>query len=114
MARLRVGNGAEAGVEQGPLIDSGFIEKVEALVEDAVGLGARVDTGGKRHALGGTYFEPTVLLDVSDGIQVATEEIFGPVAPLVRFDTEADAVRVANSSEFGLAAYFFSRDLARV
>jgi succinate-semialdehyde dehydrogenase/glutarate-semialdehyde dehydrogenase len=114
VAALRVGNGTEAGVQQGPLIDAPALAKVEELVSDAVGSGARLAAGGKRHPLGGTFFEPTILLGVTAGMRIANEEIFGPVAPLLRFETEADAIRIANSSEFGLAAYFFSRDLARV
>ncbi|MBK0392615.1 NAD-dependent succinate-semialdehyde dehydrogenase [Ramlibacter algicola] len=111
---LRVGNGVVEGVQQGPLIDEPALAKVEELVADAVAAGARVAAGGKRHALGGTFYEPTLLVGVGSAMRVANEEIFGPVAPLIRFDDEADAVRIANSSEFGLAAYFYSRDLARV
>ena len=111
---LRVGPGTEAGVTQGPLIDSAALEKVEAQIANAVALGARVLTGGKRHARGGTFFEPTVLADVTAAMRCTREETFGPVAPLLKFGTEAEAIGLANATEFGLAAYFFSRDLARV
>ncbi|MDO8778264.1 MAG: NAD-dependent succinate-semialdehyde dehydrogenase [Burkholderiaceae bacterium] len=114
VSRLKVGNGVDDGVQQGPLIDKPALSKVEELVGEAVNAGAKVAVGGRRHNLGGTYFEPTVLTGVSSEMRVANEEIFGPVAPLLRFETETDAIRIANSSEFGLAAYFFSRDLARV
>ena len=113
VARLQVGPGAEPGVTQGPLIDQGALEKVEALVADAVSRGARVLAGGQRHALGGTFYQPTLLADVPADALLAQEEIFGPVAPLFRFQTEAQAIRMANDTEFGLAAYFYSRDLAR-
>ncbi len=114
VALLKVGNGLEEGVTQGPLIDGPAIAKVESLVNDAVAKGARVVSGGKRHALGGTWFEPTVLADVSRDMEVAREEIFGPVAPLFRFTTEDEAIAIANDTEFGLAAYFYSKDHARV
>jgi len=114
VAKLQVGNGAQAGVTQGPLIDPPALEKVEELVADALGQGAKIATGGQRHSLGGTFFQPTVLTQVSKDMRVANEEIFGPVAPLLRFEDEAEAIAIANSSEFGLAAYFYSRDLARV
>jgi succinate-semialdehyde dehydrogenase/glutarate-semialdehyde dehydrogenase len=112
--QLRVGNGMEPGVTQGPLIDEAAVEKVEAHIADAVSKGARVVTGGKRHARGGTYFEPTVLADVTTEMAVATEETFGPVAPLFSFHNEEDAIRMANDTVFGLAAYFYSRDISRV
>jgi succinate-semialdehyde dehydrogenase/glutarate-semialdehyde dehydrogenase len=114
VAGLKVGHGTEEGVTQGPLIDDAAINKVEELVKDAVDKGARVVTGGKRHALGRTWFEPTILADVTASMAVAKEEIFGPVAPLFRFKTEAEAVQMANDTEFGLAAYFFSKDHGRV
>jgi succinate-semialdehyde dehydrogenase/glutarate-semialdehyde dehydrogenase len=114
VAQLKVGNGLEPGVGQGPLIDMPSLEKVEALVADAVQHGARVVTGGRRHALGGTFYEPTILADVTPAMRLAQEEIFGPVAPLFRFETEAEAVALANSTEFGLAAYFYAKDMARV
>jgi len=112
--QLKVGNGMEAGVTQGPLIDKAAVEKVEEHISDAVSKGARVLTGGKRYTLGGTFFEPTVLADVTSAMAVAKEETFGPVAPLFRFHTEAEAVHMANDTEFGLAAYFYSRDIGRV
>ena len=114
VAELKVGNGVEAGVTQGPLIDEPAIAKVEELVQDAVGKGARIITGGRRHELGGTWFQPTILADVTPAMAVARDEIFGPVAPLFRFKTEAEAVQMANDTEFGLAAYFFSKDHGRV
>jgi len=114
VAALKVGNGVEEGVTQGPLIDEPAIAKVEQLVQDAVSKGARVVTGGQRHELGGTWFQPTILADVTPAMAVAKEEIFGPVAPLFRFKTEAEAVHMANDTEFGLAAYFFSKDHGRV
>lgn len=114
VAALKVGNGMDEGVTQGPLIDEAALEKVESLVRDAVHAGARVVVGGRRHALGRTWFEPTVLADVDAGMSLAREEIFGPVAPLFRFGSEDEAIRLANDTDFGLAAYFYSRDHARV
>jgi succinate-semialdehyde dehydrogenase/glutarate-semialdehyde dehydrogenase len=111
---LRVGAGTEAGVTQGPLIDSAALAKVESQVADAVGQGARVLAGGGRHALGGTFYQPTVLAEVTTAMLVAREETFGPVAPLLRFADEHEAIALANATEYGLAAYFYSRDLARV
>ncbi|MFQ5955426.1 MAG: NADP-dependent succinate-semialdehyde dehydrogenase [Kiloniellales bacterium] len=111
---LKVGDGMEAGIQQGPLIDMRAVEKVEAHISDAVGKGARVVVGGKRHTLGGTFFEPTVLADVTTDMAVTREETFGPVAPLFRFETEEQAIQMANDTEFGLASYFYSRDLGRV
>jgi succinate-semialdehyde dehydrogenase / glutarate-semialdehyde dehydrogenase len=111
---LRVGNGFEAGVVQGPLIDEAAVEKVEEHISDAVSKGARVMLGGKRHSLGGTFFEPTVLADVTSKMKVAREETFGPVAPLFRFYKDEDAVQLSNNTEFGLASYFFSRDIGRI
>jgi succinate-semialdehyde dehydrogenase/glutarate-semialdehyde dehydrogenase len=113
-AAMKVGDGLADGVTQGPLINMEAIEKVEGLVNDAVRKGAKVLTGGKRHALGQTFFEPTVLTDVNTQMPIAQEEIFGPVATLFRFSTEADAIRLANDTEYGLAAYFYARDLGRV
>jgi len=98
---------------QGPLIDMAAVEKVEEHIADAVAGGARVLTGGKRHALGRTFFEPTVLADVTPAMKVASEETFGPVAPVFRFDTEEEALRLANDTPFGLAAYFYARDIGR-
>jgi succinate-semialdehyde dehydrogenase/glutarate-semialdehyde dehydrogenase len=111
--QLKVGNGLDEGVNQGPLIDENAIRKVERHLEDAVAKGARVLTGGRRHALGGTFFEPTVLADVTTDMAVAREETFGPLAPMFRFRTEEEAIRMANDTEFGLAAYFYTRDLGR-
>jgi len=113
-AAMKVGPGTEDGVVQGPLIDENALAKVKEHVADAVGKGARVLAGGKPHALGGTFFQPTVLADVTSAMRVAREETFGPVAPVFRFATDDEAVAAANSVEFGLAAYFYSRDLARV
>ena len=113
VAQLEVGNGAQAEVSQGPLIDAPALAKVEELVADALAKGARCITGGRRHALGGTFYEPTILADVTPAMKLASEEIFGPVAPLFRFKTEAEAIALANDTEYGLASYFFSRDLAR-
>ena len=110
---LKVGAGSEEGVVQGPLIDAAGLAKVEAHVADALAHGARVLCGGARHARGGNFFQPTVLADVTPAMRVAREETFGPVAPLFRFATEAEAVAMANDTEFGLAAYFYSRDIAR-
>jgi succinate-semialdehyde dehydrogenase/glutarate-semialdehyde dehydrogenase len=114
VSRLKVGNGMDAGVEQGPLIDVAALAKVEELVGEAIEHGARALVGGRRHALGGTYYEPTILTDVQATMRLAREEIFGPVAPLLRFKDEAEAIRIANDTEFGLAAYFYSRDIGRV
>ena len=113
VTQLRVGDGLKGPTEQGPLIDTKALAKVEQHLADAVGKGARIVQGGKRHALGGTFFEPTVVVDVTRDMLVAREETFGPVAPLFRFETEQDAVDMANDTEFGLAAYFYTRDLAR-
>jgi succinate-semialdehyde dehydrogenase / glutarate-semialdehyde dehydrogenase len=113
VAKLRVGDGLKGATDQGPLIDEKALAKVEEHIADAVGKGARVALGGKRHFLGGTFFQPTVLTDVKTNMAVAREETFGPIAPLFRFETEADAIRMANDTEFGLAAYFYTRDLGR-
>ena len=114
VAELKVGNGLEEGAQQGPLIDMRAVEKVEEHIADAVGKGATIAIGGGRHALGGTFFEPTLLTGVTPAMAVAREETFGPVAPLFRFSTEEEAVRMANDTEFGLAAYFYSRDVGRI
>ena len=113
VAGLRVGDGLAGPTDQGPLIDARALAKVEAHVADAVDQGARIASGGRRHALGGNFYEPTVLLDVTPGMRVAREETFGPVAPLIRFTDEAEAVSMANDTAAGLAAYFYTRDLAR-
>src|SRR5690606_29005803 len=111
VGRLRVGDGLRGETDQGPLIDRRAVEKVTAHIADAVARGARLLTGGKPHPLGGTFFEPTVLADVTSDMQLAREETFGPVAPLFRFRTEAEAIELANDTEFGLAAYVYTRDL---
>jgi succinate-semialdehyde dehydrogenase/glutarate-semialdehyde dehydrogenase len=111
---LKVGKGTDAGVNLGPLIDAQGLAKVEEHVADAVAKGAKVVAGGRRSALGGRFYEPTLLTGVTPDMLVSREETFGPVAPLFRFKDEADALRLANSTEFGLAAYFYSRDLGRV
>jgi succinate-semialdehyde dehydrogenase/glutarate-semialdehyde dehydrogenase len=110
----KLGNGLEDSVVQGPLIDMHAVEKVEEHIADAVQKGARVVTGGKRHAKGGTFFEPTVLADVKSNMKVAHEETFGPVAPLFRFKTEHELIALANDTEYGLASYFYSRDIGRI
>jgi succinate-semialdehyde dehydrogenase / glutarate-semialdehyde dehydrogenase len=114
VTRLKVGNGMDDGVEQGPLIDTAALDKVEELVGEALEHGALALIGGRRHSLGGTYYEPTILTGVKASMRLAQEEIFGPVAPLFRFKDEAEAIRIANDTEFGLAAYFYSRDIGRV
>jgi len=114
VAKLKVGNGFDDGVAQGPLINMEAVEKVERLIADALKHGAKLVTGGKRHALGGTFFEPTILRDVTNECACAHEEIFGPVVTLFRFRDEAEAIRMANDTQYGLAAYFYARDLGRV
>lgn len=114
VAKLKTGNGLEAGVTLGPLIDAKAVEKVEEHISDAVRQGASIGLGGKRHALGGTFFEPTILTNVTPSMAVAREETFGPLAPLFRFRDEADVIAQANDTEFGLASYFYARDMARV
>ena len=111
---LRVGDGMEPGVTQGPLINAEAVAKVEAHIADAVKRGARIVTGGARHPRGGNFFTPTILADVSAGADIFREETFGPVAPLFRFETEEEAVKLANDTEFGLAAYFYARDVGRI
>src|SRR5881397_121590 len=111
---LKPAPGLEAGATQGPLIDDAAVTKVESHIQDAKQKGAKVLVGGKRHALGGRFFEPTILTDVTPAMTVAREETFGPVAPLFRFHAEADAIRLANDTEFGLAAYFYGRDVGRI
>lgn len=113
VAKLKVGNGLQAETQQGPLIDEGAVKKVEEHIADALAKGAKVVTGGARHALGGTFFQPTVLVNVTPEMKVSREETFGPVAPLYKFESEAEAVRMANDTEFGLASYFYTRDLVR-
>jgi succinate-semialdehyde dehydrogenase/glutarate-semialdehyde dehydrogenase len=113
VAMLKVGDGLKGATDQGPLIDRKALEKVEEHVADAIAKGGTIAHGGKRHALGGTFYEPTVVTNVKPNMLMAREETFGPVAPLFRFKTEAEAVAMANDTEFGLAAYFYTRDLAR-
>jgi len=114
VGKLKVSDGMAEGAQQGPLIDMAAVQKVESHIQDALAKGARVLLGGKRHALGGSFFEPTVLADVTGSMAVAKEETFGPVAPLFRFKTDEEAIRMANDTEFGLASYFYSRDIGRV
>jgi succinate-semialdehyde dehydrogenase/glutarate-semialdehyde dehydrogenase len=111
---MKVGNGMEPGVSQGPLINADAVKKVEEHIADALKRGAKVVTGGKRHNLGGNFFEPTVLANVPRDAMIFREETFGPVAPLFRFKTEEEAIKLANDTEFGLAAYFYARDVGRV
>ncbi|WP_112662834.1 NAD-dependent succinate-semialdehyde dehydrogenase [Microvirga flavescens] len=114
VSQMKVGSGVEEGVVQGPLITMKAVDKVEQHIADAVGRGAKVLTGGKRHALGRSFFEPTVLANVDTSMRITREETFGPVAPVYRFKDEADVIAQANATEFGLAAYFYARDLGRV
>jgi succinate-semialdehyde dehydrogenase/glutarate-semialdehyde dehydrogenase len=114
VAKLKVGDGTEPGVTQGPLINEEAVEKVEAHLADALRKGAKVTIGGKRHPLGRTFFEPTVLKGLDSSMLIAREETFGPVAPVFRFKDEADAIRLANDTQYGLASYFYARDLGRV
>lgn len=111
---IKVGDGTSEGVTQGPLIDEAAVAKVKEHIEDAVSKGAKVVTGGKSHELGGLFFEPTVVTEVTSEMRVAKEETFGPLAPLFRFKSEEDVIQMANNTEYGLAAYFYSRDLGRV
>ncbi|HSR72065.1 MAG TPA: NAD-dependent succinate-semialdehyde dehydrogenase, partial [Kiloniellales bacterium] len=111
---LKVGFGLDEGVNQGPLIDAAGLAKVEEHVADATGKGAKVVAGGARHELGGTFYQPTILTDVTPKMKVTREETFGPVAPLFRFETEEEGVAMANDTEFGLAAYFYARDMGRI
>jgi succinate-semialdehyde dehydrogenase/glutarate-semialdehyde dehydrogenase len=114
IAALRVGNGLEPGIHIGPLIDANAVAKVEAHVADAVAHGARLLHGGHRHALGGQFHEPTLLAEATTAMRIAKEETFGPVLPLFRFHTDDEAIALANDTEFGLAAYLYSRDAARI
>ena len=113
-SKLVVGPGLEGETQQGPLIDEAAVAKVEEHIQDAVDKGATVIQGGKRHPLGGNFFEPTVIANVNTQMKVAREETFGPLAPLFRFETDDEAVQLANDTEFGLAAYFYSRDIGRI
>ena len=112
-SKLKVGPGLEDGTQQGPLIDEKAVDKVEELIADATAKGGKVVTGGKRHALGGTFFEPTVIADATPEMRFMKEEIFGPVAPVFKFETEEEAIALANDTEFGLACYFYTSDLGR-
>ncbi|HCF2593183.1 TPA: NADP-dependent succinate-semialdehyde dehydrogenase [Pseudomonas aeruginosa] len=114
VAKLNIGNGLETGVTTGPLIDAKAVAKVEEHIADAVSKGAKVVSGGKPHALGGTFFEPTILVDVPKNALVSKDETFGPLAPVFRFKDEAEVIAMSNDTEFGLASYFYARDLARV
>jgi succinate-semialdehyde dehydrogenase/glutarate-semialdehyde dehydrogenase len=114
VAKMKIGDGLKGETQQGPLIDMKAVAKVEEHIADAVGKGAKVALGGKRHALGGSFFEPTILTGVTPQMAVAKEETFGPLAPLFRFKTEEEVIKMANDTEFGLASYFYARDLGRV
>ena len=114
VAALKVGDGFDDGVQQGPLIDEAAVRKTEEHLGDAVARGAEIVAGGSRHELGGTFFEPTVVAGATVDMLVAHEETFGPLAPVFRFETEEEAIRLANDTEYGLAAYFFTRDNARI
>jgi succinate-semialdehyde dehydrogenase/glutarate-semialdehyde dehydrogenase len=114
VAKLTVGDGLADGAQQGPLINEAAAAHLEALIADAVTRGGRVLAGGRRHALGGTFFEPTIVVGATPAMQLARTEIFGPLAPLFRFNTEAEAVALANATEHGLAGYFYARDSARI
>jgi succinate-semialdehyde dehydrogenase/glutarate-semialdehyde dehydrogenase len=114
VGKMKVGDGLKGETQQGPLIDMNAVVKVEEHIADAVAKGARIVLGGKRHELGGSFFQPTILADVTPDMAVAREETFGPLAPLFRFTTDEEAIRMANDTEFGLASYFYSRDIGRV
>ncbi len=114
ISAMKVGDGLKGATQQGPLINMAAVEKVEEHLKDAVDKGARVVIGGHRHALGGTFFEPTLVADVTQDMKVAKEETFGPLAPVFRFKSDAEVVKWANDTEFGLAAYFYSRDIGRI
>ncbi|WP_378950492.1 NAD-dependent succinate-semialdehyde dehydrogenase [Mesorhizobium sp. ANAO-SY3R2] len=112
-SKLKVGSGLDEGVQQGPLIDEKAVEKVEEFISDATAKGGKVVAGGKRHALGGSFFEPTVIADATPAMKFMKEEIFGPVAPVFKFETEAEVIKLANDTEFGLACYFYTGNLGR-
>ncbi|MDX1432138.1 MAG: aldehyde dehydrogenase family protein, partial [Gammaproteobacteria bacterium] len=114
VAKLKVGNGLEGDVQQGPLIDMKAVEKVELHIADATSKGAKVVAGGARHELGRSFFQPTLLSNVTTEMIITREETFGPVAPLFRFKDEAEAIKMANDTEFGLASYFYARDIGRI
>lgn len=111
---IKVGNGMEAGTTQGPLIEQAALEKVEKHVADALSKGAKLISGGKRSSLGGTFYEPTILSNVTNDMLITYEETFGPVAPIIAFESDEEAIRLANNSQFGLASYFYSRDIGRI
>ena len=111
---LKVADGFEVGTDQGPLINEAAVKKIESHINDAVSKGGKILAGGRRHELGGTFFEPTVISDVTTDMLVAKEETFGPMAPVFKFETEEEAISMANDTEFGLAAYFYSRDIGRI
>jgi succinate-semialdehyde dehydrogenase / glutarate-semialdehyde dehydrogenase len=114
VSQLKIGDGLASGITTGPLINAASVLKIEEHIDDAVTLGGRVITGGRRHALGGSFFEPTIISGVNSGMKVASEESFGPLAPLFRFETEEEAIRLANDTIFGLASYFYARDVGRI
>ncbi|EMY8182058.1 aldehyde dehydrogenase family protein, partial [Pseudomonas aeruginosa] len=114
VAKLQIGNGLDEGITTGPLIDAKAVAKVQEHIADAISKGAKLLAGGKPHALGGTFFEPSILIDVPNNAAVAKEETFGPLAPLFRFKDEADVIAMSNDTEFGLASYFYARDMGRV
>jgi succinate-semialdehyde dehydrogenase/glutarate-semialdehyde dehydrogenase len=109
-----VGDGLSGDFQQGPLINAAAVEKVEGHIRDATEKGAKIALGGKRHALGGNFFEPTVLTDATTGMLAAREETFGPLSPVMRFTTDAEAIQIANDTRYGLAAYFYTRDAGRI
>ncbi|OYY55461.1 MAG: succinate-semialdehyde dehydrogenase (NADP(+)), partial [Polynucleobacter sp. 24-46-87] len=111
---IKPGNGMDAGVTQGPLIEPAALEKVERHVADALSKGAKLVAGGKRSSLGGTFYEPTILTDVTSDMLITYEETFGPVAPIIPFETDEEAIQLANNSQYGLASYFYSRDIGRI
>ena len=112
--QLKVGNGLDEGINQGPLIDMAAVQKVEQHISNAIENGAKVVVGGERHSMGGTFFQPTLLVDVTPTMEVTREETFGPLAPLYRFTTDEEGISLANDTEFGLAAYFYARDVNRI
>ena len=114
VSKLKVGPGLDGDFQQGPLINQAALEKVQLHISNAISKGGRVVHGGKPHALGGTFFEPTIMVDMTPDMLVAEEETFGPLAPLFRFSTEEEAIAMANDTEFGLVSYFYSRDVGRV
>ncbi|MBP6345038.1 NAD-dependent succinate-semialdehyde dehydrogenase [Neisseriaceae bacterium CLB008] len=114
VSQMKVGNGFEAGVQQGPMIDAAAVKKTQEHIDDAVAKGAEVVLGGKPHALGGNFFEPTIVKNVTQSMKVAKEETFGPLAPVFKFKTEEEAIQYANDTEFGLASYFYARDVGRI